>query len=265
VAQPIGSTSGSNLPSYTAPKMEITGPPTGSYAAPVTSQPGETLVREVRVEGNHTTPLAKMPKLSTRIGQPFDPHLVEEDVRALASSRKFLDVKSQFQAVPGGMIVIFQVVERPTLEYVKFVGNQDVRTQTLRKKSELDKGQPLDPYAVEEARRRVESYYHEKGYNHVQITTIEGDKPTDRGAVFMVDEGQSQRVFWVTFEGNSIASAARLRTQVTIKPGVLWLFGGKVDRKKIDDDVQKLYAYYRGLGFFKAKISPDLDYNEDKN
>jgi outer membrane protein insertion porin family len=209
--------------------------------------------------------MAKMPKLSTRVGQPFDPRLVQEDVRSLASSRKFLDVKSQFQAVPGGIVVIFQVVERPTIEEVWFVGNQDIRTPTLRKKSELEKGQPLDPYAIEEARRRVESYYHEKGYNHVVLTTLEGDKPNDRRAVFLVDEGQSQRVLWVSFQGNTIASAARLRTQITVKPGVMWLFGGKVDRKKIDDDVQKLYAYYRGLGFFRAKISPDLQYNADKD
>jgi outer membrane protein insertion porin family len=265
VVAPAAPARNPNFPSYTAPAMELPEPASGAYAAPSGAQKGETIVREVRVEGNHTTPLAKMPKLSTRVDQPFDPHLVEEDVRALASSRKFLDVKSQFQSVPGGIIVIFQVVERPTLEYVKFVGNQDVRTQTLRKKSELEKGQPLDPYAVEEARRRVEAYYHEKGYNHIQITTVEGDKPNDRGAVFMVDEGQSERVLWVSFDGNTIASGPRLRTQIAIKPGVLWLFGGKVDRKKIDDDVQKLYAYYRGLGFFKAKISPDLDYNEDKN
>ena len=44
----------------------------------------------------------------------------------------------------------------------------------------------------------------------------------------------------------------------------MWLFGGKVDRKKIDEDEQKLYAYYRGLGFFTAKIGHELDYNESK-
>ena len=95
------------------------------------------------------------------------------------------------------MIVIFQVVERPTLEYVKFVGNQAVRTQTLRKKSELEKGQPLDPYAVEEARRRVEAYYHESGYNHIQITTIEGDKPNDR-----------ERCFWSTKDNRNASSGS---------------------------------------------------------
>jgi outer membrane protein insertion porin family len=246
------------LPSNIAGATPETLPPPGG--GPVPS--GDSIVREVRVEGNRTTPVSKLPQLRTRVGEPFDSHIAQEDVRALASSRKFLDVRSQLQPVPGGIAVIFQVVERPTLEYVTFVGNQDVGTKTLRKKSELEPKQPLDPYAVEEGRRKVEAYYKEKGYNHAVVTTTEGTKPNDHGAVFMIDEGQQEKIWWVSFEGNTIASDARLRTQIDQKQGILWLFGGKVDRKKIDDDVQKLYAYYRGLGFFKAKIAPDLAYNE---
>ena len=108
------------------------------------------------------------------------------------------------------MIVIFQVIERPIIEEVLFVGNQDVRSQTLRKKSELERKQPLDPYAVEEGRRRVEAYYKEKGYQHAEITTIEGTKPNDRKVVFLVDEGNSQRIYWTCFEGNTIAGDSRL-------------------------------------------------------
>jgi outer membrane protein insertion porin family len=245
------------FPEVATPMVAPTEP---AAASPVA---GGTVVKEVRFEGNHTTPVSKMPKLRTRPGELYDPQTVKEDVRSIASSRKFLDVKSQLQAVPGGMIVIFQVVERPTLEYVYDVGNQDVRTQTLRKKSELEKSQPLDPYAVEEGRRHLEAYYHEKGYNHPVITTIEGNKPNDHGAVFMIDEGKSERVLWTSFEGNTILSDARLRYYVKTKPGVLWLFGGKVDRKKIEEDEQSLLALYRGMGYFKAKIGHDLEYNDE--
>ena len=61
--------------------------------------------------------------------------------------------------------MIFQVVERPMLRYVKYVGNEKITTRTLRKKAEIDVGDSMDPYVVEEARRRIESYYHEKGYD----------------------------------------------------------------------------------------------------
>jgi outer membrane protein insertion porin family len=226
--------------------------------------PGEVLVQEVRVEGNHTTPVSKLPQLRTRVGQPFDAMIVQEDVRTLATSRKFLDVKSQYQSVPGGMTVIFQVVERATIEYIDFCGNQSIRTQTLRKKTELEEKQPLDPYAVEEARRKLEAYYHEKGYNHAYITIIEGNKTNDHGVAFLVDEGIMQRVRWTSFEGNTFEGDDRLRLQVKMKPGILWLIGGKVDSKKIVDDTNSLTAYYRSFGYFKARVRPVLNYNESK-
>ncbi len=250
-----------------APAYPMPGPSYSSGTLPSPSGPatGETIVKQVKVEGNFSTEVSKMPKLGTREGQPFDSHIVQEDVRTLASSRKFLDVRSKLEPTPEGMIVIFQVVERPTIDEVTFVGNQDIRSQTLRKKSELEKKQPLDPYAVEEGRRRVEAYYKEKGYEHAEVTTIEGTKPSDRKVVFLVDEGTSQRIFWTSFDGNTIASAARLRTQISQRPGFMWLFGGKLDRKKVDEDEQKLYAYYRGLGFFTAKIGHELEYNDSKS
>jgi outer membrane protein insertion porin family len=171
----------------------------------------------------------------------------------------------QYQQRPDGVVVIFQVVERPTLEFVTFVGNQDITSSTLKKKSELKAKDPLDPYAVEEARRRLEAMYREKGYSHIQITTLEGSKPGDRGARFLVDEGQSQRVSWTSFEGNTIASDSRLRTQIQTSRAFLWLFGGKVNRKTIDEDIDRLTAYYRGLGFFQAKVGYVPEYNADKN
>ena len=237
--------------------------PNANGGAPVAPTGNEVIVKDVRIEGNHQTSSGKLPKLRTRIGEVFDPHIVQEDARALSQSHNFLDVVSQYQAVPGGMAVIFKVVERPIMEHVDFVGNQDTRTQSLRKKAELEKGQPLDPYAVEEGRRKVEEYYHEEGYSHAVITVLEGTKAGDRGVTYMVDEGPQEKIMWTSAEGNTVASDARLRTiGIQEKPGIAWLFGGKYDRKKVDEDQEKLYAYYRGLGFFKAKISPDISWNE---
>ncbi|HCA50999.1 MAG TPA: hypothetical protein DEP12_11410, partial [Planctomycetaceae bacterium] len=161
---------------------------------------------EVRIEGNETVEISKLPQLNTRAGQIFDPQAIEEDVRTLHRTRKFIDVLPKYVRVRQGVVVVFTVVERPTLRYVKFVGNERVTTRTLRKKAEIDVGDSIDSYVVEEARRRVESYYHEKGYDKARVTTVEGTKPGDRGAVFLVDEGRSRKSFWTTFVGNTIAT-----------------------------------------------------------
>ena len=227
--------------------------PPADAAAPAAARPADLIV-EVRIEGNETTEVSKLPKLVTRAGQVFDPQAVEEDVRTLHRSRKFVDVHPKYVRVADGVVVIFQVVERPALRYVKYVGNERISTRTLRKKSEIDVGDSMDPYVVEEARRRLEGYYHEKGYDGARVTTVEGGRPGDKGAVFLIDEGRSRKALWTTFVGNTIASDGRLLTQIKSKPGVLWLLGGDIDREVIDADVEALTAYYRSLGFFQAKV-----------
>ncbi|MFM7108937.1 MAG: POTRA domain-containing protein [Planctomycetaceae bacterium] len=230
-------------------------PPT---AAPAAATPVADRIVEVRIEGNHATEASKLPQLVTRAGQTFDPQAVEEDVRTLHRTRKFVDVQPKYVRAADGVVVIFEVVERPMLRHVRFVGNRSLTSRALKKQSEIDVGDSMDPYVVEEARRRIESHYHEKGYDAARVTTVEGDKPGDQGAVFLIDEGHRRKALWTSFVGNTIASDARLLTQIKSKPGVLWVIGGDIDREVLDQDVQTLTAYYRSLGFFQARVSREL-------
>jgi len=230
---------------------------------PTADAPAADRIVEVRIEGNHATEAAKLPQLLTRAGQTFDPQTIEDDVRTLHRTRKFVDVLPKYVRAADGVVVIFQVVERPMLRHVRFVGNRRMTSRALKKQSEIDVGDSMDPYVVEEARRRIESHYHEKGYAAARVTTVEGNKPGDKGAVFLIDEGQRRKSLWTSFVGNTIASDARLLTQIKSKPGIFWVFGGDIDREAIDADVQTLTAYYRGLGFFQARVSRELSVVHD--
>ena len=77
--------------------------------------------------------------------------------------------------------------------------------------------------------------------------------------MFLIDEGRSRKSLWTGFVGNTIASDARLLTQIKSKPGIFWLLGGDVDRDEIDADVETLTAYYRSLGFFQAKVGREIE------
>jgi outer membrane protein insertion porin family len=242
-------------------------PPVAAETAADTAaatNPADVIV-EVRIEGNHATEVSKLPKLVTRAGQIFDAQGIEEDVRSLHRSRKFVDVHPKYVRVAEGIVVVFQVVERPMLRYVKYVGNERITTRALRKQAEIDVGDAMDPYVVEEARRRIESHYHEKGYEAAKVTTVEGDKAGDKGAVFLIDEGRNRKSLWTSFVGNTIASDARLLTQIKSKPGVFWLIGGNIDRTVVEQDVEALTAYYRSLGFFQAKVGREVEVVHEGN
>lgn len=224
----------------------------------------EELVVEVRVVGAKNIPREKyLPAIKTRAGRRFDLQVLEEDVRRLYRTGLFVDIKTYTPQVAGGRLVIFEVLERPLLHYVKYVGNRAFNEKRLAKETGLKAGDPLDTWQVDEARRRIEQLYHEKGFPNARVTVIEGNKTGDRGAIFLINEGRRQRVAWTQFIGNTIASDARLRTQVQTKPGWFWFLGGLFDRKQLDEDVERITAYYRSLGFFQARVGRDIEVYPD--
>jgi outer membrane protein insertion porin family len=238
----------------------------GSPAAlPSTENAGQQVIA-LEITGNKNTARSKIvQKLKTRAGRTFDAEVVERDVRELNRSGLFASVFPRTRQVEGGVIVTFEVVERPTLEYVKYFGNDRVRDKKLADTTKLKKGDPLSPYEVEEGRRKIEQFYRDKGFFQVQVTVLEGAKSTDRGAVYVIHEGEPQKVLWTSFVGNTIVSDARLKTQVQSKPGVFWLFKGQLDPKKLDEDVERITAYYRSLGYFRARVGREYKTGEEEN
>ncbi len=230
-------------------------------------RPGaEEKVAELRIEGNDRFPVEKIVRhVHTRAGRPYDPEVVEEDVRRLVQARMFVDVKASTQQVPGGRIVIFRVREREILDHVRFVGCQKIKRSVLAKEVGLKVGDPLDRYAVTEGRRKLEDYYRSKGFGDAHVSIFEGDKEGDQGVTYVINEGPKARHLWTQFVGNTFSSEGRLRTQIKSKPGFLWLFGGDVDRKQIDEDANRLTAYYRSMGFFQARVGRELGFNEAHN
>ncbi len=242
--------------------------PTQQLTTPTAEQPADPakLVREIRILGNETISSEQVAgQLTTRVGRSFDRSIVQRDVRRLANLGWFIDVKPLYESTPLGQIIIFQVVERPTIRYVTYLGNEKVKDKKLAKETGLKSGGAVDPYAVEEARRKIEEYYQSKGYNQVQVTILEGTKPTDKGISFLIHEGISQKVWDVEFVGNEFVSSGRLQAIIKSKPPILKILKGYVSRTQIESDVDLLTAYYRAYGFFQAKVSRKVDYYEREN
>ncbi len=225
---------------------------------------GQRIV-DVRIVGNQTVSEDTIvAQLRTRQDRQFDPEIVRADKHRLTSTKLFQDVRIYTQSVPEGVVVTFEVFERPTINVVEFHGNRGISDKVLLKESGLVVGEALNLYAVDEGRRKIEDFYRRKGYPKARVWTVEGDQPSDRAAVFQISEGPMQRILRTEFIGNTIASDSRLKTQIDSKPDfipILPLFKGKVDRDKIDEDVQRLTAYYRGLGYFRARVGRQLVFN----
>ncbi len=227
------------------------------------SVPTASLVTAIELQGNQQTSETRIRSMiKSRVGREFDAEMIQSDVRRLAASGLFRDVRILTNESQEGITVTFQLQERPRIEYIKFLGNQSVRDKTLLKKSELSVEGTLNKYLIEEARVRLEEYYHGRGHGKASVEVVEGLAPEDKGVVFMVHEGPLARIWQTDFVGNTIASDSRLKTQIQSKPGFAWLIKGQLDKSQLEQDVDSLTAYYRSLGFFKAQINRIVEYSD---
>ncbi len=231
------------------------------YYAPPAAKP----LVEVAIVGNQAVSEPRIRSmLETRVGRDYDPDLVQRDVRSLIASGLFRDVRTLHSDSSDGIHVTFELSERPLIGYVRFIGNQHKSSKALQKQLTIHPGDPLNRFQVEENRRKLEDFYRDKGYSEAAVTTLEGGGGDDKGVEYQIAEGNRQRIWSTTFEGNTIAKDARLRTQILSKPGVLWVFGGKVDQEEIEQDIQRITLYYRNLGYFRARVTHSANYDQQR-
>lgn len=239
-------------------------PPAGAAAGnrPATVTPPRVV--DVRIVGNETVNADRVvAQIKTRVGRAFDPEALQRDKGKLISAGMFREVKVYTQNVAEGVVVTFEVFERPTIREVVFIGDRGISERKLLRESGLEVGDGLNLFAIQEARRKLEEFYRRQGFPKATVSIDKGDAPEDRSVVFVINEGPLQRIEKVEFIGNTIASDQRLKTLIDSKPGILWYFlRGKVDPTKIDSDVRKLTDYYRSLGFFGARIGREMEFDE---
>jgi outer membrane protein insertion porin family len=223
------------------------------------------IVADVIVKGNRMTPTHHlMRSIRTRPGRYFDPDKLKQDVDDLWRMPEISRINGPYlNHTPEGVVVTLEVVERNTIGTIEFIGNRGISDRTLKKEIGLEDGKPLDVHEIKMAKTKLEEYYKEKGYPRTQIEIMEGNESSDSKVVFLIHEDEKQRIWKVEFEGNKIASDARLRNFIKSKPGIAKFIGGLVKRDEIEQDLTRLTTYYRSLGFFNARIGREIAESND--
>ena len=248
-----------NLPGRDAPgEREELPTPMGDRPVPGT----RPLVVDVIIKGTANQDRA-FNYIRTKKEYEYDPSQLQADVRRLITSGQYGNVRTFLRNVEEGVVVIFEVVDRPRINSIEFLGNRGFDDKKCIKTVNLKVGEPLNTYEVEEGRRKLEELYRTKGYPQAVVGILEGDRAEDQKVVYTISEGYLLRISAVSFQGNTFATDGQLKTKVTSKPGYLWVFlHGKFDRTKLDQDVEKLTAYYRDFGFFRARIGRQLEFDD---
>ena len=225
----------------------------------------ESRIEGIRIVGNRRIPESTIRYyIQSREEGVYDESLAFSDYRALLSTNFFEDVKLKRTEGENGVIIIFEVVERPLIRSIEYEGlssfkESDVLERFRDMRVGLSLDSPLDPAKLPLARRAIKGLLDQNGrpLGRVEVET-EAMTATSRKIIFKIDEGPKVRIGDIDFEGNTVFTDGELRSalELTKERGLMSLFKGqdKFIKDKLEYDLNlNLLERYREVGYLYAK------------
>ncbi|HSE92634.1 MAG TPA: outer membrane protein assembly factor BamA, partial [Methylomirabilota bacterium] len=224
-------------------------------------------VKEILVEGNRRVQEAViLGRVQTKVGAPFSPGQLSEDIRAIFALGFFDDVQLKVEDFEGGVRVTFAVVERPFIRDVEFSGNKKMATSELQDKIDIKLGSVYNPVEVQKAREKLVEAYESEGYFEVQVTPeVEKFPDGDVKVVFSVNEGRRITIDSIVIHGNEGLSDRQIRRALKTQEREFLILRGKLVRQYLDEDVERIIALYNDHGYIQARVEGyDVAVNREK-
>ena len=224
-------------------------------------------IRKIAVTGNRRVESdAIVGVMQTREGETVSPLRLREDLKAIYKLGYFTDVKFDISDTPEGQVLTVIVKEKPAIRRTTIRGNFNIKEKTLLDVMDIKNLKVASEPIIKEAIEKALKSYREKGYYGAKITyTLEPITPREVNLVFNVEEGGPVNVKEIKFEGNAAFSAKELKKVIETKKKGLpiisrFTHAGKLVPEMIEQDAEKIGAFYFNHGYIKAKVGePKVD------
>ncbi|MEW6749823.1 MAG: outer membrane protein assembly factor BamA [Candidatus Latescibacterota bacterium] len=243
---------------------------------------------EVRGELRKVAESLILSTVSLKPGEELSGEGVQKAVRDLQGLNVFSDIQIFREPVEGGARVIIVVTELPTLQGVRFKGNEHLGEKEMKEALGLVKGQVVAPWEVTRGEQKILELYRDKGYLRARVEgkLFEAEEPGTTYLQYDIAEGQKVKIEAIrirlqhadgtTSEELELPYSSRRPGAVSPaeEPGLpvravkrvmttkekRWYRKGEFKRDVYDEDKEKILALYRQHGYQQAHITHDSVY-----
>jgi outer membrane protein assembly factor BamA len=242
----------------TAPASAPATAPASAPAAPGAPAKAPTVV-DVSVTGNTHVPTdVILAAVKTKVGDPFDPAVVSDDLRAINDLGFFADqAPPVIKQRPDGVSVTFRVVENPVVTSIRFQGNRSISADTLTALMDTSTGKVFNLKTYQEDVLKINSYYDKIGYGG-QVPSHVTDVNIDTTGVLTltIQEGLTVRNIIIVPppDADPVLPSRLILAALVTKAGSTY---SEAQRDKDTDKLKDLYKQYDlTIGDFEAGIDP---------
>ena len=208
-------------------------------------------------------------KISQKIGEPVSEDKINEDIKAIFKMGYFDDVKVEIEPFEGGVKLIYNVKEKPTIVKIDFQGNKEIEDSKLKEKITITPGSIADSVLIQDNALKLKNYYEEEGYWLANVVpVIKKYSANDVSLTYQIDEGPKIKIKKIIFEGNHRISSSKIKKVMETKEW--WLFSflsssGYFKKAQMNTDVEKIKNLYFDNGYIKAAVAePEISVDREK-
>lgn len=196
--------------------------------------------------------------LRSRVGRPFSPETLSQDVRELWQSGFFDDIEVDLETEDSGAVLRFLVRERPSVSAVEFEGNSEIETDDLLEALEVKASTVLSYPAVRRSIQKIRDMYAEQGYFLAEAKSeVIPQKNNEVVIKFTIKEHGQVTVKRVTFIGNDSIPEEELRAAMFTGNSGFFAFGsgGPFRQDAFERDMALISALYYDRGFLAVSVN----------
>jgi len=193
------------------------------------------------------------------IGKPLTTEILADLQRKLYSLEYFdllTPEPREIDEKKAAVLIVYTVVERPTLSQVLFIGNAGLRNADLFGVIKTKSGDAVSKPKINLDAEEIKKLYLEKGFATAQISwdlKEVKDRPQVRELVYTIAEGNQTTVRALRFSGNTFASEGTLKGLLKTKEQALFQ-PGAYQEAFLKEDTDAILKYYKEQGFVDADI-----------
>jgi outer membrane protein insertion porin family len=230
--------------------------PAHAQAPPQPAAPAQIIVKDLAVQGNRRVQEAViLGRVSAKIGGPFVPARLADDIRSIFSLGFFDDVQAKVEDFEGGVKLIFVVIERPFIRDINFAGNKRLDAGTLQEKIDLKLGAVYNPVEVTRTAEKLKEVYEEQGYFEVGVRPDVVKLPDgDVSVTFRVAEGRKMTIDKIVIEGAQGLKPDKIKEIMLTQEREFFVLRGTVQRQKLDQDIERIVTFYNDNGYIQSRV-----------
>lgn len=196
--------------------------------------------------------------IHSKPGEHYSVSKTRKDIRRIYDLGYFDDIQLDVKEEPEGLVLTFQLKEKPFVKSVNLEGNENIQEGDLEPLLKLKKGTFFQKHLVKKDIRQLKTKYRQKGFYFTRIKSEIKDAGNNQVDItYVIDEKQKIKINNIRFRGNRHFEDYELAKSIQTKKVKFWSFvsdGGNFEREILKTDLLRLESKYRDAGFMRAAI-----------